>query len=372
MGTAGKGTAAAAIVGRLCGAGARVGAHLSPHVYDLRERFLVDGRMASWDDVGGALSIMWPALHETTVAEGRPPSFFEVTTAISWLLGREAGVGYHVTEAGIGGELDATNAIGRTDKITVVMPIGFDHMDILGHDIRGIARTKAGVIAERSAVVMAPQPHAEAAQVVSEVAARRSATLHRVPMPTGRGVPWLLQADAVADAVVARLAAVDTTLDVGAPAAVVELPGRIEHLQVVGREVILDGAHNPLKLRALAGALDGFPNVVVAALSHEKALDQCASELAALGGAVITTDFVVAAGDRAVRRSWSAQQLADAIHAQRPAASVVAVPGIGDAAVEAIRSTRPGDRILVTGSFMMLDPARRALVDAASPRELAV
>ena len=64
----------------------------------------------------------------------------------------------HVTEAGIGGALDPTNSIGRDDTIAVVMPIGWDHVDVLGPGLSDIARNKADIIVERGDVVVARRP----------------------------------------------------------------------------------------------------------------------------------------------------------------------------------------------------------------------
>lgn len=362
VGTAGKGTAAAAIIGRLVGAGATVGAHVSPHVYDLRERFLVDGGVPSWASVGDALAEMWPAMLDTSANEGRPPSFFEVTTALAWVLGRTAGADYLVTEAGIGGQFDATNGISRADKLTVVMPIGYDHLEILGAELVSIARNKADVIAPGGHVVVAPQPHPAALEIVLGVAAQRGATVELVAAQTAAPVPWQAEAQVIADRVVSHLADDDSRLDPAAPSTRAHLPGRLEELDFAGRTVVLDGAHNPLKLRALREGLAAHPvGLLVAALSHEKDLDACATELAQLADTVITTDFVVAAGDRVVRRSWSAHQLAEAIHLARPAATVVAVPGMDAAMAEASRSTDRQSRLLATGSFMMLEQVRAAV-----------
>lgn len=365
VGTAGKGTAAAAIVGRLVGAGASVGAHLSPHVYDLRERLLLDGQMPSWHQVQRSLHGMWPAMRAAEAAEGRPPSFFEVMAALAWSIGRDAGVDVFVTEAGIGGELDATNTITRADKVTVIMPVGYDHLEILGNDLASIARTKGAVIAEGGHVVVAPQPHDEVARLLADLATSRDAAVTDIPPLPHAPVPWLAEAAEVANAVLALIAS-PMGLDVTAVPAPVAIPGRLEQLLVAERTLVLDGAHNPLKLKALG---QGLPTaaVLVTALSHEKDLDACAPELAQLAATVIATDFAVAAGDRVVRRSWSAEQLAGAIRSGGARGEVVAIPGIDAAMATALDIAQPGDTIVATGSFMMLAPAREAAMTRVAP-----
>ncbi|MGI9622559.1 MAG: bifunctional folylpolyglutamate synthase/dihydrofolate synthase [Acidimicrobiales bacterium] len=358
VGTAGKGTATGAIVARLVGAGASVGAHLSPHVYDLRERFLLNGALPSWPEVDQALEELWPAVEELTRAEGRPPSFFELTTALSWVIGRRAGVDYHVTEAGIGGAFDATNAISRVDKLTVVMPIGYDHMEILGEDLESIAGNKVAVIPPGGIVIIASQEHQTAERVIHDAVHERGAT----PITVDPSDNWADQAEAVADAVTRELARDNPDLDTNTVSADAHLPGRMQRIETGDRVLILDGAHNPMKLRAVRASLEDRATVLVAALSQEKDLDACAAELAELADIVIATDFTVTAGDRVVRRSFTADELATAVKQQRPESDVRTISGIEEAVRAALGLAEPGETVVATGSFMMLEPVR----DAAS------
>ncbi len=354
VGTAGKGTAVGAIVGRLVGAGVPVGAHLSPHVYDLRERFLFNGQLPAWDAVDRALAELWSALVETTEAEGRAPSFFELTTAVAWVVGRQGGAQMLVTEAGIGGAYDATNNISRPDKLTVIMPIGYDHMEILGSDLRSIAANKAEVIPQGGTVIVAPQRYREALAVIHEAAERRDADLIEIDPTAG----WEDQAERVADQVIGCL---DLSSAIAVPAAPVHLPGRMEAVPTERRRVVLDGAHNPMKLRAVRQALGSDrPAVVVAALSQEKDLDACAGELAEMADVIVATDFTVKAGERVVRRSWSSIELARALKNQRAEVEVHVVPEIEAAMTRGLELTSRQDLLLATGSFMILDPARVA------------
>lgn len=355
VGTAGKGTAAAAIVGRLVGAGAAVASHMSPHVYDLRERLLLDGRLPSWEQVADALAELWPAMRDIEASDGRPPSFFELTTAMAWVIGRQAGVRYLVTEAGIGGEFDATNAISRPDKISVIMPIGYDHLEILGHELTEIARTKADVIMTGGDVVIAPQPWPEAHAVVMETITARNARPHEVK---DLGTDWVAQAGAVADEVALLLD--DGTLDLSSPPADVHLPGRLETITKAQRTIILDGAHNPLKLRTLAEHMPETADLAVVALSVEKDLTACAVELAKLAPVIITAQFAVIAAGRVIRQSWPTHELAEAIRKADPTREVVESTDVETAMAEALARAGDDATIVATGSFMMLEPARDA------------
>lgn len=362
VGTAGKGTAVAAIVARLVGAGAAVGAHLSPHVYDIRERFLLDGQLSSWDRLDDAMREVWPAVLQVDAEEGRPPTFFEMTTALAWLIARAAEVDYIVTEAGIGGEADATNAIMRLDKITVIMPIGYDHVEILGTKLEQIAHTKAAVITPGGIAVMAPQPLPDAEAVIVEVAEQRAASLSGIDVdPTAS---WPEVATGVANRILEILIANDPSLDPLTEPAAIDLPGRMEPVAIEGKVLVLDGAHNPLKLRGVQDVLDGERvDVLIAALSREKNLAACATELAQLARVVVASDFAVMAGERVVRRSWSAAELGAAIVAAGGDTVVQVVPSLKAAVDAAFTACPSGGTILATGSFMMLAPVHDAAID---------
>ncbi len=353
VGTAGKGSLVLALTQLLVGAGVSAGAHLSPHVYDLRERFLINGDLPTWDDVAAALAELWPAVQVETDRYGRPPSFFELTNALAWTISKRAGVACIVTEAGIGGRVDATNTIGRADKLTVVMPIGLDHTEILGSDVETVAAEKAGVIGPGATVVMAAQPFEAAADVVRAVAAQQQAELFEVTdadvAAVARTVYGILaeRHDWPSDVVPAQLA----------------VPGRLERVAFGDRVAVFDGAHNPLKLAWLSRHLaETGPRLVVAALSTEKDLGRCAAELGRLGDRIICTDFSVTAGDRVVRGSYGAHELAQAVKTANPRVEVEAVVGLERAAQRAAEGSEPV--VVVTGSFMVLDPIRRHLIDA--------
>jgi folylpolyglutamate synthase/dihydropteroate synthase len=99
---------------------------------------------------------------------------------------------------------------------------------------------------------------------------------------------------------------------------------------------------------------------VVAGLSREKALDDCAAELAAMGHRFVTTEFSVLAGDRVLRSSWPASELAEAISRHHPDAEIVAAGDVETAIRHAQCHTEPGDTIVATGSFLLLDDIRQA------------
>lgn len=351
VGTAGKGTVASMLTDAIVAGGCSVATHMSPHVHDIRERFTIDGGFASPADLVVAVDEVRAAATIVAREHGRPPTFFAASAALSWVLGRNAGVDVFVTEAGIGGRLDATAVLDRPDTITVITAIGLDHTAELGSTIDAITREKAAVLAGRRIAVLGPQPDPDAAAVVRTCADTAGVELVEVA-PAGS---WVRDGRAVA-AVAAD--ALGELLGVTLPAPLGPPPvGRGERRDIAGRRLLLDGAHNPLKLAALVDALpgDAWPALAVLALGAGKDLDGCARELARLGCPIIVTEF----GGATPPRSHRAADVVDAL--RRHGVDAAAASTTAAAVDRAVERSAPGDAILVTGSFLILADAVAAI-----------
>src|SRR5262245_8037476 len=138
-GTNGKGSVTAMIDAALRAAGHNSARYTSPHLVDITERFVIDGKPVERATLAGVIGELRDLIG-TLVASGElpaQPTFFEVTTAAALELFRRARVDLAVMEVGLGGRLDATNVI--TPVITCVTSIGFDHEKYLGHTLGAIA-----------------------------------------------------------------------------------------------------------------------------------------------------------------------------------------------------------------------------------------
>lgn len=146
-GTNGKGSVCAYLRSVLEEAGFSVCLFTSPHLTDIRERFLIRGEMVGREDFLEAFlrvynSLDWAALEG---GGGYHPTFFEYLFFMAMLLfGREE-PDYCILETGLGGRLDATNAVCRKE-LTVITRIGLDHTQYLGDTISSIAAEKAGIM----------------------------------------------------------------------------------------------------------------------------------------------------------------------------------------------------------------------------------
>lgn len=154
-GTNGKGSVCAYMRYILEAAGYRVALFTSPHLVDIRERFVIGGEMISREDfLRGFLRIYdmldWDALERGEKAYH--PTYFEFLFFIAMVLFPEKKPDFCILETGLGGRLDATNSVSRKE-LAVITHISLDHVEYLGDTVEKIAGEKAGIMQDNSAVV---------------------------------------------------------------------------------------------------------------------------------------------------------------------------------------------------------------------------
>lgn len=245
-GTNGKGSTCAFLHSILKQAGINAGLFTSPHLVHFGERIRDAERLISPDEIEAGIARL-----RHLVRDWDPhPTFFELAfaLAIDWFARR--GLEWIVLETGLGGRLDATNAI--TPVVSVITPIGWDHMHILGDTLAKIASEKAGIIKPGVPVVTQTQDD-EALDVLLATARQKNAPLTLVTEPCelqlGLAGPHQRWNSALALAAL-RAAGLDLPESVlVAGLKQVEWPARFQRLRA---DVILDGAHNLDAARVLA------------------------------------------------------------------------------------------------------------------------
>ena len=161
-GTNGKGSVCAYLRSILEAAGYRVAVFTSPHLVDIRERFMVSGELISREDflriflkVYEALD--WAALEKVAPEQDTPkayhPSYFEYLFFMAMLYFGEKNPDFCILETGLGGRLDATNAVSQK-ALAVITRIGLDHVEYLGDTLAQIAGEKAGIMAAGTPAVI--------------------------------------------------------------------------------------------------------------------------------------------------------------------------------------------------------------------------
>ena len=280
-GTNGKTSTTRFIDSLLFAHGLRTGRFTSPHLEDFRERICINGEMIgaeelifNYNDIAAYFDFVDSKLPN-------PISFFEAVTGLAMAAFSEHPVDVGIFEVGMGGQWDATNIIKPT--VTVITPIGMDHMEYLGNTIEEIAQTKAGILKEGAFAVLTNQ-EPEVAKILLARAAELGVDVAREGIEyevmsrqmavggqllTIRGTKDVYSdiflplhgkhqaANAAAALVAAEAFFGDQHLDleaVKAGFAAATSPGRFE---IVRRDptVILDAAHNPHGARTLANTL---------------------------------------------------------------------------------------------------------------------
>jgi dihydrofolate synthase/folylpolyglutamate synthase len=246
-GTNGKGSVCA-MIDSICRAqGYRTGLFTSPHLVSYRERIRVDGEMISEEETAHGLSAI-----RQRIAEWDPhPTFFEITTALAIAHFKKRDCELIVLETGLGGRLDATNAL--TPIVSVLTPIGYDHQDWLGNTLEEIAAEKAGIIKPRIPVVSANQELA-AEKVIQARAVECAAPLRFVTESYGASALNLAGAHQKQNAslAIAALRSGGVAIEEGAIArglASVQWPARFQRWD---ERTVVDGAHNPAGAQVLA------------------------------------------------------------------------------------------------------------------------
>ena len=367
-GTNGKGSVAAMLERGLRAAGYRTGRYTSPHLVSIEERVAIDGRAIPPHTFDAAAERVQHAAQ--TLAH--PPTFFEATTALALDVFRAARVDVAVLEVGLGGRLDATNAVASI--ASVITAVDFDHETHLGRTLEAIAREKAGIVKPGGLVVLSPNPTV-VRRIVDEVCETAGATLVHALDETDVGAvaehgrmrvslrtPHAHYADLVLalrgrhqvdNAVTAVRALEELTtrglLDVPAGAIRTALtdvvwPARLEVVPWQGGSLVIDGAHNPAGAAALASWLDEtWPSRVpiVLGVMRDKRADKMIAALAPVASHVVVT---ASGSDRAM----PPDELAAVVRNVAPSLAVLTA---ADPA-KALALARPlGDPVVVAGSL---------------------
>ena len=339
-GTNGKGSVCA-MVDSICRAqGHRTGLFTSPHLVTFRERIRVNGEMVSENAVANGLNAI-----RNLIADWDPhPTFFEVTTALAVKHFSESKIDVAILETGIGGRLDATNAI--QSDVSVITQIDFDHQEWLGNTLAEIASEKAGIIKRGIPVVCAPQ-RPEAEKVIRARAAESEAPL-QVVSTSYEGSAILLagsyqkQNAAVA---IASIHAAQIDIDDKATArglATIDWPARFQKWD---DRTIIDGAHNPAAARMLAETWREFFGVhkatFVLAVLSDKDLRGICEALAPIADSVLLPSI-------RSERAAHPETMAKVLSTIAPLLPYSITPSVSDALDLARAKPNP---ILITGSL---------------------
>lgn len=362
-GTKGKGSTGFFLESILRASGYRTGFYSSPHLEDPRERIRLNGEMISRELWAEGLSEIRRNFPRSAPAKLGSFTYFEIMTLLAVLVFRKQKVQAGIFEVGMGGRFDATNTLDP--KLVILTPIHMDHEAVLGNTLAKIAGEKAAVVRPKRDVICAPQS-SEAMKVIrrkiKEVKARAFFVSKGVKAQTGLKGDFQQMNAAVAVKAAERL----KHLGFSIPGKAVRKgllykawPGRLESFYKKGLHYIVDGAHNPASIEALAGSLKKlYPSlrkIVIFGTSRDK---NSALMLQTLG-----TCFDTAVLCRhASPRSHEAGVLA--LQARGHFKKVFIENNLDSAMRLAEKNSPAGTLIVITGSFYLIGEARTKLKHA--------
>ena len=356
-GSNGKGSTCAMLDSILRAAGYRTGLYISPYIQEFCERIQVNGQNIP----GGALAEITRQVKAIADAMEDHPSQFELVTAIGmvWFLREQCDV--VVLEVGMGGALDSTNVIDAPEA-AVITNIGLEHTEYLGNTLAEIAAAKTGIIKPGCDAVLYAQSR-EVEEVVERVCREQG-----VPLTVARPRELKYRISLLGEFQLRNAAVVLETVDrlrrrgweIPEEAVIRGLeqarwPGRME-LARREPDVILDGAHNPQCMQALARSLRGmYPGkrlIFVTGVLADKDYPAMMGELLPLA-----REFFTLTPDSP--RALPAGELA--AYLETRGAKAAPCGSVREGLDRALAAAGPEDAVCVCGSLYMIGDARRQL-----------
>jgi dihydrofolate synthase/folylpolyglutamate synthase len=430
-GTKGKGSVCAFCAYILKEAGYKVGLYTSPHLSDVRERIRIlrpsghqspvtshhiedfEG-MISQSELVNLVKTLKPKIDDYAKKSPYGPlSFFEVYTALAFAYFKEKNVDLAVLETGLGGRLDATNAVDAL--ICGITSISYDHMNKLGNTLTEIATEKAGVIKSKKSpalrdlaldqnverekgrsqkliVITAPQED-EVIKVIRQRCSEQDATLYEIGKDIiveqtssnidfqcfalngtfGKHRDLKIKLQGKHQLINAALAV--SLIDGLVPLLQMKVPGEDikkglyntvwpGRFEIISRSplVVLDGAHNDASIKALTQTLqESYPGkniTFILGISRDKDIKEICHALALVGN-----NFIMTRADNP--RAFHPQDIQSCMGVFKPAASITLTNTVKEALSLAKQKVERDGLIVVTGSLFIVAEARDLLAKKA-------
>lgn len=361
-GTAGKGTVSTMVHNGLAAAGKRVGLFTSPYCVTVAENIQVNGRLISVNEFSDLVDrvrkvlLSWPdhrrgGTPPTGGAQNLTrPSYFEMLLAIAFLYFKKKQCEWVVLEVGLGGRYDATNVIA-TPRVCAITNIGFDHIKILGPTLSNIARDKAGIIKSGS-IFFTTEHRAPLRRLFHDTCRRVGAQFNVIAQQEDSQATNRILAQSILESLpissVAIKEAINTT----------RLPCRFE---IVAKNpmIILDGAHNLMKIAALFEQIRAIPHqrlIVVLGVLNDKDLNAIARRVARSADHVVLTQGTT---PPLFGRHWASLSTLSDAFPTHTSLIITKQKSPMRALAFAQQNVSPRDIILVTGSFYLTGELRK-------------
>lgn len=390
-GTKGKGSVCVFLAYILKESGFKAGLYTSPHLSDVRERIRVLQRrsacslgsfegMISKRELTALVNKLKSKIEKyNSISKYGALSFFEVYTGLALEYFKERKVDYAVLETGLGGRLDATNAV--SSSVCGITNISFDHMDKLGNTLSQIAKEKAGIIKGSGACVVSAKQRREAQRVIRKHCKEKNVKLYEV----GKDIFWYglkkgkngqkfsvrgikktyrnlrirMFGEHQVDNAVQAIGMIETlrseSISLGAikrGLMAATWPGRLELVYPEPR-ILLDGAQNAASAESLYRALKGYFSyrrlILILGISRDKDIKGIC-------------DVVCKAAHRIILTQARNPRAADPMHIKKIIGRNADLTyNVKDAVSLAMGVAQKKDLVLITGSLFVVGEVRKML-----------
>ena len=383
-GTNGKGSTTAMVTKILSGFGYKVGMYTSPYLEEFEERIQINGENINKDILIKLLEQVKTAIDKVIEEGYEHPTEFEIITALMFLHFYNEKVDYAVIEVGLGGRLDSTNVL--TPKVSVITSISLDHMNILGDNLKDIAKEKAGIIKEGVPVILYPQEN-EVKEVILKTAEEKNSKVYFVKKENGKlldiDYEKLCQNVQIKDSnntytVNLPLLGEHQILNLGVAIKTIEVLFEVENISLdkniiekslqdvkwIGRlevlkrkpTVVIDGAHNIAGIKSLRNNVEKYfkyrKMFLLLGILADKQVKEMIEEITPMA------EKVYALTPHSERAELSEDLKKEILKCN---SNVVAIENYEEAFLSALKEADEEDLILISGSLYMIGDMRKII-----------
>jgi dihydrofolate synthase / folylpolyglutamate synthase len=373
-GTNGKGSTAAMIYSILCSAGYKVGLYTSPHLVDVRERIVVNGKKIALNEFNRTIACVKNKIEQ-------PVTYFEFLTAVAFVYFQNRKIDIAVLEIGLGGRLDATNVCRPI--VSVITNIAFDHTAYLGNTLESITCEKAGIIKKKGVCVTAAKQK-KVLEILENLCRRRRAkfyclgrdirikkqkddsTAYEGLYRNVKNLKITLKGDHQLPNAALALAAIELCEKKGFVVDDKAIYTGLKNTHWEGRMEILhdrplfllDGAHNPAGIDVLCRSLKkdfSFQRLIlIFGVLVDKDYRRMLQKIAPLASIIIVTQIKTA-------RAVPVNDIMEAV--QKMGYTAIITEDVNQAIKQALNMARKQDLICATGSFYLAGEVKQAFID---------
>ncbi len=361
-GTSGKGSVANMIHSILTEAGFKAGLYTSPYPTTSIEKIKIGKLLIDPDEFTAIVESLKPIIDKTYLESpyGRP-SYFEIFTTIAFIYFKKQKCDYAVIEVGLGGRYDATNVI-PSPAITIINKIGYDHTDVLGKSLLGIAKEKSAIIKPKTIFFTTSKNSKKIIGIFKKDCKKNKAEFNLVRPKKTTYITDLMGIHQQENANLAEEACKKLGIGKKEIRAGLKKTKMSCRTEIIQRKpiVILDGAHNVSKMKTTAETIRNLTYqklYIIIALTNDRNAWEIFKEIIPLADCIFITRF-----QSTGKKCYSPLKILKKINSinsknQKKPKKIFLDPGM--ALKKALKTAGPKDLVLITGSFYLAGELRK-------------